>query len=86
MLKLKTIYNLKYMIFQTINFLALISTLTAVWFLSVHKYKVGFAVAVLSCMFWIIVAYEDSVWSLLILNIIQAFLYAHGYFKNDKKQ
>lgn len=72
-------------LFQILNYSALIATLSAVWFLSVHKYKICFAISVLSCIFWIIIAYKDNVWSLLILNIIQTFLYAFGYFKKDKK-
>ncbi len=76
------VYNIA---FQIINYLALITTLLAVWFLSAHKYKTGFAIAVISCIFWIIIAYKDNIWSLLILNIIQMFLYAHGYLKKDRK-
>ncbi len=69
--------------FQVLNYLALLVTLTCVWFFSSHKYKVGFAIAVLSCILWMAIAYVDKMWSLLILNAILMILDIRGYFKND---
>lgn len=72
-------------LFQTLNYSGLLATLLAVWFFSAHKYKVGFAVAILSCILWIAIAYFDKVWSLLILNVILLMLDIRGYLKKDIK-
>ncbi|HEC25431.1 MAG TPA: hypothetical protein ENI54_05430 [bacterium] len=69
--------------FQILNYSGLSATLLAVWFFSSHKYKIGFAVSIVSCIFWIAIAYIDNVPSLLILNVILLFLDIRGYFKKD---
>ncbi|MHB1681159.1 MAG: hypothetical protein ACYCTB_11745 [bacterium] len=70
-------------LFQILNYSGLLATLLAVWFLSSHKYKIGFAVSILSCILWITIAYIDNVPSLLILNVILLILDIRGYFKKD---
>ena len=70
-------------LFQILNYSGLLATLLAVWFFSSHKYKIGFAVAILSCILWIAIAYIDNVWSLLILNAILLILDIRGYLKKD---
>ena len=70
-------------LFQILNYSGLLATLSAVWFFSSHKYKIGFAVSVLSCILWIAIAYIDNVYSLLILNVILLILDIRGYFKKD---
>ncbi|MFW0883657.1 hypothetical protein ACMCNP_01115 [Candidatus Acidulodesulfobacterium sp. H_13] len=70
-------------LFQVLNYSGLLTTLLAVWFFSSHKYKVGFAVSMLSCILWIAIAYIDNVLSLLLLNVILLILDIKGYFKKD---
>jgi len=62
--------------FQILNYSGLSATLLAVWFFSSHKYKIGFAVSIVSCIFWIAIAYID-------INVILLFLDIRGYFKKD---
>lgn len=73
-------------LFQILNYSGLSATLLAVWFFSSHKYKIGFAVSILSCILWIAIAYIDNVWSLLILNAILLILDIRGYFKKDSQK
>jgi hypothetical protein len=70
-------------LFQILNYSGLLATLIGVWFLSSHKYKIGFAVSILSCIIWITIAYIDGIWSLLILNTILLILDIRGYYKKD---
>jgi uncharacterized membrane protein len=77
---------LSQILIQTLNYSGLLATLLAVWFFSSHKYKIGFAVSILSCILWIAIAYIDNVWSLLILNAILLILDIRGYFKKDNQK
>ena len=77
---------LNQILFQILNYSGLLATLLAVWFFSAHKYKVGFAIAILSCVLWIAIAYIDNVWSLLILNAILLILDIREYFKKDMQE